>query len=379
MKKAALLLAAILLLMHPAAAACLVTGEAYGVGAAAAIVMEAESGEALFAQEIHRQLPMASTTKIMTALLTLEQPNLQQEFTVDETAIRVEGSSMGLRQGDTVTLYALAVGMLLASGNDAAGAAAVRISGSMKAFVAEMNRRAASLGMNNTHFVTPSGLDAEEHNYLHPTEPRRTPYVSTKLLARAALQNPLFAGIAASRRMTVSYGQPPYARSLLNHNRLLSLYGDAIGVKTGFTKKAGRCLVSAAEKDGVRLICVTLNCPDDWNPHAALYQRYFALTESRPLTLEAPILPVVGGQKAALQTVLVGQPTYTAIRGREEGITVTVYLNRGFCYAPVEAGQPLGQVVWRRGDHVIGTAVLAAGESIPALESHRPWWQKLYG
>ena len=163
MKKAALLLAAILLLMHPAAAACLVTGEAYGVGAAAAIVMEAESGEVLFAQEIHRQLPMASTTKIMTALLTLEQPNLQQEFTVDETAIRVEGSSMGLRQGDTVTLYALAVGMLLASGNDAAGAAAVRISGSMKAFVAEMNRRAASLGMNNTHFVTPSGLDAEEH------------------------------------------------------------------------------------------------------------------------------------------------------------------------------------------------------------------------
>lgn len=277
---------------------------------------------------------------------------------------------MGLRQGDTVTLYALAVGMLLASGNDAAGTAAVRISGSMKAFVAEMNRRAASLGMNNTHFVTPSGLDAEEHY--------STAY-DMALLARAALQNPLFAGIAASRRMTVSYGQPPYARSLLNHNRLLSLYGDAIGVKTGFTKKAGRCLVSAAEKDGVRLICVTLNCPDDWNTHAALYQRYFALTESRPLTLEAPILPVVGGQKAALQTVLVGQPTYTAIRGREEGITVTVYLNRGFCYAPVEAGQPLGQVVWRRGDHVIGTAVLAAGESIPTLESHRPWWQKLYG
>lgn len=370
MKHTAAVLAILLALAQPAAAACLVTGEAYGVGAAAAIVMEAESGEVLFAQEIHRQLPMASTTKIMTALLTLEQPNLQQEFTVDETAIRVEGSSMGLRQGDTVTLYALAVGMLLASGNDAAGAAAVRISGSMKAFVVEMNRRAASLGMNNTHFVTPSGLDAEEHY--------STAY-DMALLARAALQNPLFAGIAASRRMTVSYGQPPYARSLLNHNRLLSLYGDAIGVKTGFTKKAGRCLVSAAEKDGVRLICVTLNCPDDWNTHAALYQRYFALTESRPLTLEAPILPVVGGQKAALQTVLVGQPTYTAIRGREEGITVTVYLNRGFCYAPVEAGQPLGQVVWRRGDHVIGTAALAAGESIPVLESHRPWWQKLYG
>lgn len=345
-------------------------GESLSTGARGAALIEASSGRILYESHGNDPLPMASTTKIMTALLTLEQPNLQQEFTVDETAIRVEGSSMGLRQGDTVTLYALAVGMLLASGNDAAGAAAVRISGSMKAFVAEMNRRAASLGMNNTHFVTPSGLDAEEHY--------STAY-DMALLARAALQNPLFAGIAASRRMTVSYGQPPYARSLLNHNRLLSLYGDAIGVKTGFTKKAGRCLVSAAEKDGVRLICVTLNCPDDWNTHAALYQRYFALTESHPLTLEAPVLPVVGGEKASLQTVLVGQPTYTAIRGREEGITVTVYLNRGFCYAPVEAGQPLGQVVWRRGDHVIGTAVLAAGESIPALESHRPWWQKLYG
>ena len=340
------------------------------VNAEAAVVMDADSGRLLYAQNPDKRLANASTTKIMTALLTLEQPDQDRYFTVDSDAIQVEGTTMGLQPGDSVTLHQLAAGMLLPSGNDAANAAAVEIAGSEEAFVRLMNQRAAELGLENTQFRNPSGLDAEEHY--------STAY-DMALLARAALQNPLFAGIAASRRMTVSYGQPPYARSLLNHNRLLSLYGDAIGVKTGFTKKAGRCLVSAAEKDGVRLICVTLNCPDDWNTHAALYQRYFALTESRPLTLEAPILPVVGGQKAALQTVLVGQPTYTAIRGREEGITVTVYLNRGFCYAPVEAGQPLGQVVWRRGDHVIGTALLAAGESIPALESHRPWWQKLYG
>ena len=158
MKKAALLLAAILLLMHPAAAACLVTGEAYGVGAAAAIVMEAESGEVLFAQEIHRQLPMASTTKIMTALLTLEQPNLQQEFTVDETAIRVEGSSMGLQEGDVVTKRMLCYGMLLPSGNDAANATAVRLAGSIPEFAKLMNARAARIGMTHTCFVTPSGL-----------------------------------------------------------------------------------------------------------------------------------------------------------------------------------------------------------------------------
>ena len=366
MKKMAAVLAGALLLIQPTAAECLVTGEAYGVGAAAAIIMEAESGEVLFAQEIHRQLPMASTTKIMTALLALEQPNLEQEFTVDEAAIQVEGSSMGLQKGDTVTLYALAVGMLLASGNDAAGAAAVRISGKVEAFVEEMNRRAASLGMNNTHFVTPSGLDAEEHY--------STAY-DMALLARAALQNPLFAEIAASRRMTVSYGQPPYARSLLNHNRLLSLYDEAIGVKTGFTKKAGRCLVSAAERDGVRLICVTLNCPDDWNIYAALYRRYFGMTESRPLTVEPPVLPVVGGTALSLPTKVLGQPTYTAIRGREEEISAAIYLKRPFCYAPVAVGQPLGQVVWRRGERVIGTAVLAAAQEIPAAEKPKAgWW-----
>ena len=347
---------------------CLPTAWAADTSATAAILMDGDTGEVLYEKNPDRQMLIASTTKLMTTLVVLERGGLGDVVTVTQQHI-AEGSSMYLKPGDRVTVEELLYGLLLCSGNDAALALADHCGG-LERFVAEMNRRAASLGMNNTHFVTPSGLDAEEHY--------STAY-DMALLARAALQNPLFAGIAASRRMTVSYGQPPYARSLLNHNRLLSLYGDAIGVKTGFTKKAGRCLVSAAEKDGVRLICVTLNCPDDWNTHAALYQRYFALTESRPLTLEAPILPVVGGQKAALQTVLVGQPTYTAIRGREEGITVTVYLNRGFCYAPVEAGQPLGQVVWRRGDHVIGTAVLAAGESIPALESHRPWWQKLYG
>ena len=366
-KQTAAILLTAALVAQPAAAQCLITGEDYGVGASAAIVMEAQSGEVLFAQNIHEQLPMASTTKIMTALLTLERQDLQEEFTVDDTAILTEGTSMGLQKGDTVTLYALAVGMLLSSGNDAAGAAAVRLCGSLAEFAREMNRRAASLGMNNTHFVTPSGLDAEDHY--------STAY-DMALLARAALQNPLFAEIVAARRLTVWYGQPPYARSLLNHNRLLSLYGDAIGVKTGFTKKAGRCLVSAAERDGVRLICVTLNCPSDWSTHAALYERYFSLTESRPLGADPLMLPVVGGTATAVQTAIEGQPCYTAVAGRAEEITARYYLNRSFCYAPVAAGQPLGQVVFFRGDRVIGTALLTAAQSVSAAPAPRtPWWQ----
>lgn len=157
---------------------------------------------------------------------------------------------MGLKEGDMVSLRALAVGMLLSSGNDAANAAAVKIAGSIDAFVMRMNARAKLIGMENTVFETPSGLDEGEHG--------STAY-DMALLAREALQNEDFLKICSSYNMSISYGNPPYKRSLTNHNRLLKLYENAIGVKTGFTKKAGRCLVSAAEKDGMRLIAVTLN------------------------------------------------------------------------------------------------------------------------
>lgn len=364
-KKGKALLLAVMLLCRPAAAECLVTGEGHAVGAASAIVMEAASGEVLFAQEIHRRLPMASTTKIMTAWLTLEQPDLHTEFTVDADAIRVEGSSMGLQRGDTASLYALAVGMLLSSGNDAAGAAAVAIDGSIAAFAERMNRRAAELGMNNTHFVTPSGLDAEEHY--------STAY-DMALLARAALQNPFFAGIASSSRMSVSYGRPPYERSLLNHNRLLSLYTDAIGIKTGFTKKAGRCLVSAAERNGVRLICVTLGCPDDWNTHAALYERYFALTEHRTLQFGPLAAAVVGSSAREIPVVTAGTPAYTAVKGRQDVISTRIFL-RSFYYAPILEGDILGKIVYYRNDRVLGEQTLIAAASAAALPPKTPWWQ----
>ena len=327
-----------------------------------------EDGNVLWARGQDEHRAMASITKTMTAIVALENGDLDEVFTVSPRAASVGESSAGLVAGQQVTLRDLVSGLLVHSGNDASMAIAEGIAGGEKEFVQMMNAKAQQMGLVNTQFQNPHGLDAENHY---------SSAADISVIVRYAMQDPTFREIVGMKSCTLNLSGEP--KELLTTNALLATWDDCIGVKTGFTKKAGRCLVSAAEKDGVRLICVTLNCPDDWNTHAALYQRYFALTESRPLTLEAPILPVVGGQKAALQTVLVGQPTYTAIRGREEGITVTVYLNRGFCYAPVEAGQPLGQVVWRRGDHVIGTAVLATGESIPALESHRPWWQKLYG
>ena len=180
---------------------------------------------------------MASTTKIMTALLTLEQGGLDDYFQVDSDAIRVEGSSMGLQEGDSVSLRALAYGMLLASGNDGANAAAVRIAGSIPAFVERMNARAAEIGMADTRFATPSGLDDPGHY--------STAY-DMALLAREALQSPLFAEICAQSKAVVQYGNPPYNRWLTNHNRLLREYPGTIGVKTGFTKASGRCQIGRA-------------------------------------------------------------------------------------------------------------------------------------
>lgn len=344
-------------------ASCLVTGENYTVGAKAAVVMEAQSGTLLFAQEAHQQLPMASTTKIMTALLTLEQDGLDEEFIVDPAAIRVEGSSMGLQEGDIVTLRALAGGMLTASGNDAAGAAAVKIAGTTEEFAQLMNRRAEALGMLETHFVTPSGLDAEGHY--------STAY-DMALLGRAALRNPDFAQMAGSKRLSLTFGNPPYQRSLLNHNRLLSLYPDTIGIKTGFTKAAGRCLVSAAQRDGVTLIVVTLGCGDDWNTHMALYQRYFPLVELNTLHPEEEIwMPVVGGTEERVALFPVEEPSLVTIQGREETVEQKIFAPN-FGYAPIREGDIVGRIVYYKEGQPVGESPLAAAGNIEALPPPEP-------
>ena len=354
-----------------ARAQCLVTGEDYGVGAGAAVVMEAQTGALLFSQNPHEELPMASTTKIMTALLTLEQPGLDEEFIVDPEAIRVEGSSMGLREGDTVTLRDLAGGMLTASGNDAAGAAAVRIAGSLEDFAGLMNRRAQELGMLNTHFVTPSGLDAEGHY--------STAY-DMALLAREALRNPVFAEMAAAKRLTLHYGNPPYDRSLLNHNRLLSLYPDAIGVKTGYTKTAGRCLVSAARRDGVTLICVTLGCPDDWNVHEALYERYFPMVHMEELVPSEELrLPVVGGTAPDVGLGQASRLSLAVVEGLDAPVTEKIFAPK-FLYAPILGGDIVGKIVYYREGQPVGESVLTAAETVQALPPPEPkgFWQRFF-
>lgn len=223
------------------------------VSAVSAVLINADSGFVVFEKNAYERRAMASTTKIMTALLTAEAGALDVRFTADSYAINVEGTSMGLREGDIVTRRALLYGMLLPSGNDAANAAAVSVGGSMSAFVELMNKKAKALGLKNTSFANPSGLDANGHY---------TTAYDLAILTSAALRNKVFSDICRRSDVRTEFGNPPYMRTLANSNKMLWRYDGCIGVKTGFTDNARRCLVSAAERNGVKLIAVTLNAPD---------------------------------------------------------------------------------------------------------------------
>lgn len=323
----AILGAAVLTLPAPAVSGA----EEPAVTAKGAVLMEAGAGRILWSQNGEERLPMASTTKIMTALLTLEQPGLDEMFTVNAQAIRVEGTSMGLTEGSQATLRTLAAGMLLASGNDAANAAAVRVAGTQADFVMMMNRRAAQLGMKDTNFETPSGLDGQSHY---------STAADMALLARVALENPDFRSLCSQTSLKLCYGNPPYDRWLANHNRLLKEYPGCIGLKTGFTKKAGRCLVSAAEREGVTLICVTLSDPNDWRDHTALLD--WGFSRVRRTELPGPWTVAVTGGEGESVTVSPGEsPAVCVLEEELPRITWSVELPP-FLYAPVEPGQPVG-------------------------------------
>lgn len=310
--------------------------------ASAYIVMEATTGRVLYGKNIHERLAMASTTKIIGALMVLEQENLDEYFMVDSDAIQVEGSSMGLTEGDLVSLYSLACGMMLPSGNDAANAAGVRLYGSIDGFVEAMNQKAEELGLSDTHYVTACGLDAPDHY--------STAFDLAKL-TRIALQNEDFAYICSQSNMKVKFGDPPYERWLKNYNRLLELYPDCIGVKTGFTDDAGRCLVSAAEHDGMTLICVTLNAQDDWNLHASLYDKCFESYSMTPLPDIPSSITLAGDklQENGIESELMLKPAYEASvplkAGESARLTATV-LCEPFAYAPAQLSRVYAQTLF---------------------------------
>ena len=348
-----------------------VHAEGAATGARAAVVLDPRTGAVLYSQNSRERLPMASTTKIMSALIALESGRLDEEFTVDSEAIKVEGSSMGLREGDRVTMRGLVCGMLLPSGNDAANAAAVRIAGSTAAFVRMMNDRAAALGLSDTHFVTPSGLDDD-------TDEHYSTAFDMARLAAVCMENRDFAEICSQERITVRFGSPPYDRTLKNTNRLLGTLDGACGIKTGFTDKAGRCLISACERNGARLICVTLNDRTDWDDHTALYESCFARMRSyrMPGSGREYKIKTAGGERRKV-TAAAAPLVMSLPEGTEGRLTYKVCISR-FIPAPIESGEKLGTVRYYFDGRQIGQVSIFAAESCePAKHSVGEWGKLL--
>ena len=327
---------------------------ANALSARAYTVMIADTQEVLFSQNENMRLPMASTTKIMTALILAEQKDLSKTFKITKEMVAVEGSSMGLLPGDIVSLKDLLYGMLLASGNDAANATAFFLAGGLKEFAEKMNTKAAQLGMKNTHFVTPSGLDDENHY---------TTANDMAILTAQALKNNEFKAACSSQSATLYYGNPPYKRTLKNHNKLLSLYDGLIGVKTGFTKKSGRCLVTAAQRDGKTVIAVTLNDPNDWQDHIGLLGDAFATTTTLTFSNDdiADSVPVINGDCDRVS--ISAKTAKICVSNKNSGNIKRKVLIPEFVYSSLSAGEKIGEIrYYLNGKNICTTDIISVAD-----------------
>lgn len=346
------------------------------VSAQAAILTD-DTGNILWSKQANVRMPMASTTKIMTALTVLSGGNdLGCAVTIPAAAVGVEGSSIYLYEGETLTVGELLDAVLMESANDAATALAIACAGSVEAFAERMNVLASKMGLVDTHFVNPHGLDDDAH------------YTTAEELAcisRAAMQHEAFAKTVATHKKEIPLKGGEGVRLLINHNKLLKTLDGCIGIKTGYTKRSGRCLVSACTRDGVTLYCVTLSAPDDWNDHKALYDWGFSQVERVTLTEvgeQYAVLPVVGGAMAdgsapgedVLLTVSV--KNYDAVsrimpRGHAE-IKKELRLPR-FLYAPVTTGTRVGTAVYTMDGAVLCEVPLYACEDVPLYREPTLW------
>ncbi len=338
--------------------------QAISTNASSAILMDAESGRVLYEQNSRQPRLIASITKLMTALVAVERAeDLDEVVSIKGEWLGSEGSSIYLKAGEEITLRGLLYGLLLQSGNDAAMAIACHTAGSEAEFVALMNQRALDLGMKDSSFANPSGLNNEKHY---------SSAYDMALAAQACLENETVAEICATRSITIG------TRTFVNHNKLLYRYEGCVGMKTGFTEKAGRTLVSAATREGQTLICVTLNDGDDWNDHMKLLDYGFQTYPRQALCRQGEVFGSVAVQGSLI-------PTMAAVTEEEvgyplkdgEGLTMDVALT-SCIQAPVEAGQPLGEAVWKENDEVVVRVPLVA-QSGTGLDVREPmaFWGRI--
>ncbi len=344
-------------------ALCLLPGraEAVSTSATSAILMDVESGRVLYEQNADARMLIASTTKILTALVAIREGNPTDVVTVSHAAAYTEGSSMYLKEGEQLTLESLLYGLLMCSGNDAATAIAEHIGGSVDAFAAMMNATARQIGMTNSSFANPHGLDHERH------------YSTARDMARlacAAVADETLMRIASTRTATVG------GRTMTNHNKLLQYMDGCIGLKTGYTRAAGRTLVSCAERNGQRLVAVTLQDGNDWADHQSLYEYGFAAyPAARPAVLGRVVDygTVPGGLKERVP--LVAADSFSWPLGQGETLETEIRLD-GALSAPVLAGTKVGAAVFLVNGREAGQVDLLCGETVtPKAASALSVWK----
>ena len=328
-----------------------------------AILLDGATGRILFEKNIHEQSLIASTTKIMTALVVCEQSNVLDRMRIPKEAVGIEGSSVYLQEVEVLTIQELLYGLMLHSGNDAAVALAIYCGGTVEGFVELMNDKAHNLGLSGTHFANPNGLDAPGH------------YATARdlaTLAAYAMENPVFYQTVSTKSMKI--GQ----RYLTNHNKLLWRVDGADGVKTGYTKAAGRILVSSATRNGRRLICVTLDDPDDWNDHTTLLEQGFSEFRVQRLVTAGESLGTVeiaGGQTGCV-TLLAAEDFDYALADHEN-ITIEI-IGPGFVYAPVVMGAEAGFAHLCIDGKSVGKVRLIYGETIEQIpEKEKNFWDRI--
>lgn len=346
------------------AVALLIPVKAEAVSARRAYVLDAVSGRELFVRNPDERSLIASTTKIMTALIVCEQCNVLDRMRIPKEAVGIEGSSMYLKEGEVLTLQELLYGLMLSSGNDAAVALAIYCGGTVEGFAELMNDKARNLGLTGTHFENPNGLDSPGH------------YSTARDLAKLAayaMKNPIFYKTVSAKSVRIG------ERCLTNHNKLLWKLEGADGVKTGFTKAAGRILVSSATRQGRRIIGVTIDAPDDWNDHCQLLNEGFARYQDRQI--------VQAGQRVSVQEVLGGDARRIEVLAAEdfsyalaaEECPQLVLPGPGFVYAPAVEGAEAGFAYVLINGTVIGKVPVVYGATVEQeAEEQKGFWQKLF-
>lgn len=337
--------------------------QAQALSAEKAILLDAQSGRVLYEKRADEKSLIASTTKIMTALVICEQCNVLDRVRIPKEAVGIEGSSMYLLEGEVLTVQELLYGLMLRSGNDAAVALAIYCSGTVEGFAQLMNDKAHRLGMENSHFVNPHGLDSPDH------------YSTARdmaVLSAYAMNNPIFAKTVSTKSVTVGN------RVLQNHNKLLWQFDGADGVKTGYTKAAGRILVSSATQNGRRLIAVTINAPNDWQDHRELLRNGFAHYTIRQIVQAGECLgnvELVGAEEARVDLLAKTDFSYALADGESYQIVLP---EPGFVYAPVIEGQTAGNAYICIGDCAVGEVPVVYRKTVEqAKEMKKSFWNKV--